>query len=83
MTNSPSLLEEPNDGIQIFNKEQLDMENNDMAKRPKAKKAVKTKNTLSVYTYLNFKQFGLAVRIDDGIKITVLWFETNIKFEKK
>lgn len=59
------------------------MSNDKMAKRPKEKKAVKTKNTLSVYTYLNFKQFGLAIRIDDGIKTTVLWFETHIKFEKK
>ncbi len=82
MNNSLSLVE-PNDGIKIYSKEQLDMDNNDMAKRPKAKKTVKAKNTLSIYTYLNFKQFGLAVRIDDGIKITVLWFETNIKFEKK
>ena len=51
-------------------------------KRP-VKKETKQKTTLSVYTYLNFKRFGLAVAIDDGIKITVLWFETNIKFEKK
>lgn len=55
---------------------------------PKVKSEVKrskttTKNTLSVYTYLNFKQFGLAIRIDDGIKTTILWFETHIKFEKK
>lgn len=55
-----------------------------MAKRPKEKKAVKkAKNTLSIYTYLNFKQFGLAIRTDDGIKTTVLWFETHIKFEKR
>jgi hypothetical protein len=51
-------------------------------KQPTAK-VDKKKNTLSVYTYLNFKRFGLAVAIDDGIKITVLWFETHIKFEKK
>lgn len=41
------------------------------------------KKTLSIYTYLNFKQFGLAIRIDDGIKTTFLWFETHIKFEKR
>lgn len=51
--------------------------------KPTAKAVKKTKNTLSVYTYLNFKRFGVAVAIDDGIKITVLWFETHIKFEKK
>lgn len=60
------------------------MNDNSMAKRPKEKKAVKkAKNTLSIYTYSNFKQFGLAIRIDDGIKTTVLWFETHIKFEKR
>jgi hypothetical protein len=49
----------------------------------KHSKTEKTKNTLSVYTYMNFKQFGLAIRIESGIKITVLWFETHIKFEKR
>lgn len=66
----------------IFKKKELDME----APKIKAQvkhKVTKTKNTLSVYTYLNFKQFGLAIRIDDGIKTTILWFETHIKFEKK
>jgi len=43
----------------------------------------KTKNTLSVYTYLNFKRFGAMVSIDNGIKINILVFETHIKFEKR
>lgn len=51
--------------------------------KPVKKAEKKAKTTLSIYTYLNFRQFGLAVRIDNGIKITVLWFETHIKFEKK
>lgn len=64
----------------IFNKKELDME----AKvKSQVKHNDKKKNTLSIYTYLNFRQFGLAVRIDDGIKTTVLWFETHIKFEKR
>jgi len=45
-------------------------------------KVDKKKNTLSIYTYLNFKRFGLSIAIDNGIKVNVLWFETNIKFEK-
>ena len=65
----------------IFKKKELYME-------AKVKSQVKhndkkKKSTLSIYTYLNFKQFGLAIRIDDGIKTTVLWFETHIKFEKR
>jgi hypothetical protein len=65
----------------IFRKEEKNMENK---VKPTVKhKVTKTKNTLSVYTYLNFKQFGIAVRIDDGIKVTLAWFETHIKFEKK
>lgn len=53
-------------------------------KVPTKKKATsKPKNTLSILTYLNWKQFGLAVRIEDGIKITVLWFETHIKLSKQ
>ncbi len=59
------------------------MDNNEMAKRSKAKKVVKTKTTLSVYTYLNFKRFGVLVSLDDGIKINILVFETHIKFEKR
>lgn len=76
-------LIEPKDGIKIYSKEQLDMDNNEMAKRSKAKKVVKTKTTLSVYTYLNFKRFGVLVSLDDGIKINILVFETHIKFEKR
>lgn len=63
-------------------KKDLKMSDKVTTKKPTTE-VVKTKNTLSVYTYLNFKQFGLAVRIDDGIKVTVLWFETHIKFEKR
>ena len=66
----------------IFKKKELDMEAKvkSQVKRPKAEKK---KSTLSIYTYLNFRQFGLAIRIDDGIKTTVLWFETHIKLEKR
>ena len=62
------------------------MSNNDMAKRPKEKvkkEKDNMKTTLSIYTYLNWKRFGLSVAIDNGIKVNILWFETNIKFEKK
>ncbi len=77
-------LTEPDDGIKIYSKQQLDMENNEMAKRQEGtKKEVKGKNTLSVYTYLNFKRFGVMVSLDDGIKINILFFETHIKFEKR
>lgn len=57
------------------------MESKVTTKKPKQQ--TKQKSTLSIYTYLNFKRFGLAVAIDEGIKITVLWFETHIKFEKR
>ena len=66
----------------IFKKKELDMEAK-VKSQVKHSKTEKKKSTLSIYTYLNFKQFGLAVRIDDGIKTTVLWFETHIKFEKR
>ena len=66
----------------IFRKEEKHMDAK-VKSQVKHSKTEKKKNTLSIYTYLNFKQFGLAVRIDDGIKTTVLWFETHIKFEKK
>lgn len=66
----------------IFRKEEKHMDSK-VKSQVKHSKTEKTKNTLSIYTYLNFKQFGLAVRIEDGIKVTVLWFETHIKFEKK
>lgn len=52
----------------------------DSTKQPKV---IKKKNVLSIYTYLNWKRFGVSVAIDDGIKINIAWFETNIKFEKK
>ena len=65
----------------IFRKEDKNMESKVTTKKPKQQ--TKQKSTLSIYTYLNFKRFGLAVAIDEGIKITVLWFETHIKFEKR
>ena len=65
----------------MFKKKELNMESKVSTKKPKP--VVKQKTTLSIYTYLNLKQFGLAVRIEEGIKITVLWFETHIKFEKR
>ena len=67
--------------MKLFKKKELDMESKVMTKKPK--QASKPKTTLSIYTYLNFKRFGLAVAVDEGIKITVLWFETHIKFEKR
>ncbi len=75
-------IPEGNNKRKIFRKEQLDMESK-VKSTVKHSKTEKTKNTLSVYTYMNFKQFGLAVRIEDGLKITVLWFETHITFEKR
>lgn len=66
----------------IFRKEDKNMEAK-VKSQVKHSKTEKKKNTLSIYTYLNFKQFGLAIRIDDGLKTTFLWFETHIKFEKK
>ena len=67
--------------MKIFKKKDLEMESKVTIKKPK--QASKPKTTLSIYTYLNFKRFGLAIAIDEGIKITVLWFETHIKFEKR
>ena len=67
----------------IFKKEDKNMESKVTTKKPTTKKAPKPKSTLSIYTYLNFKRFGLAIAIDEGIKITVLWFETHITFEKR
>lgn len=72
---------EETDGKKIFKKKELKMDSKVTTKKPK--QASKPKTTLSIYTYLNFKRFGLAVAIDEGIKITVLWFETHIKFEKR
>lgn len=46
-------------------------------------KVDKNKNTLSIYTYMNWKRFGISVAIDDGIKINILCFEISIKFERK
>jgi hypothetical protein len=64
----------------MFKKKELSMDSKVKTKKPTTK-SVKT--TLSIYTYLNFKRFGLAIAIDEGIKVTVLWFETHIKFEKR
>lgn len=63
-------------------KKDLKMSDKAPTKKPTTA-VVKTKNTLSVYTYLNFKRFGVMVSIDDGIKINILVFETHIKFEKR
>ena len=49
----------------------------------KQAKVDKKKSTLSIYTYMNWKRFGVSIAIDGGIKINILWFETNIKFEKR
>lgn len=67
----------------IFKKKELDMEAPKIKPQVKHSKTEKTKNTLSVYTYLNFKRFGVMASIDDGIKINILVFETHIKFEKR
>lgn len=66
----------------IFNKKELDMEAK-VKSQVKHSKTEKKKSTLSIYTYMNWKQFGLAVRIENGIKTTFLWFETHITFEKR
>ena len=63
-------------------KKDLRMSDKVTIKKPTTK-VDKLKNTLSIYTYLNWKRFGVSVAIDDGIKINIAWFETNIKFEKK
>ena len=77
-------IETPTKGkkYKLFKKQELKMETK-VKSQVKRSKTEKKKSTLSVYTYLNFKQFGLAVRIDDGIKTTFLWFETHIKLEKR
>lgn len=87
MFKSPKMYyeeQQPQNGkkIKLFRKEQLDMDNK-VKPTVKHSKTEKKKTTLSIYTYLNFKRFGLAVAIDEGVKITVLWFETHIKFEKR
>ena len=68
--------------MKIFKKKELNMEAK-VKSQVKRSKTEKKKNTLSVYTYMNWKRFGVSVAIDNGIKINVLWFETHIKFEKK
>jgi len=68
--------------IKLFRKDELSMDSK-VKSQVKHSKTEKTKTMLSVYTYLNFKRFGISVAIDDGIKVNVLWFETSIKFEKK
>lgn len=85
MTKQPIYYEEtPIEGKMrnLFRKEEKNMDSK-VKSQIKRSKTEKTKNTLSVYTYMNFKQFGLAGRFEDGIKLTFLWFETHIKFEKK
>ncbi len=54
-------------------------------KMSKEKKETKDnrKNTLSIYTYLNMKRFGISIAIDNGIKVNIAFFETHIKFEKR
>lgn len=66
----------------IFRKEEKNMDAK-VKSQVKQSKTEKKKRTLSVYTYMNWKQFGLAVRIENGIKTTFLWFETHITFEKR
>lgn len=68
--------------MKIFKKKELNMEAK-VKSQVKHSKTEKKKRTLSVYTYMNWKQFGLAVRIENGIKTTFLWFETHITFEKR
>lgn len=63
-------------------KKDLKMSDKVTTKQPTTKVDNK-KTTLSIYTYLNWKRFGVSLAIDDGIKVNVLWFETHIKFEKK
>jgi len=69
----------------IFNIYKKKEKNMEAKVKPAVKRSntEKTKNTLSVYTYLNFKRFGAMVSIDNGIKINILVFETHIKFEKR
>ncbi len=66
----------------IFRKEEKNMEAK-VKSTVKHSKTEKKKSTLSVYTYMNWKQFGLAGRFENGIKLTFLWFETHITFEKR
>ena len=66
----------------IFRKGEKNMKSK-VESQVKPSKTEKKKTTLSVYTYMNWKRFGVSIAIDDGIKINILWFETNIKFEKK
>ena len=71
-------------GNKIFNKNIFRKQEKKMSEvTTKQPKVIKKKNVLSIYTYLNWKRFGVSVAIDDGIKINIAWFETNIKFEKK
>lgn len=74
--------EEPENIKSFFRKGEKRMDSKVKSTMPKQKPIEKTKKTLSIYTYMNFRQFGLAVRIEDGIKVTLLFFETHIKFEK-
>ena len=68
----------------VFKKEDREMKKNKIIEGKEIKQVkFKTKNTLSVYTYVNLRRFGLCISLDDGIKINVLWLETHIKFEKR
>lgn len=66
----------------LFKKKELNMEAK-VKSQVKHSKTAKKKSTLSIYTYMNWKQFGVAGRFEDGIKLTFLWFETHITFEKR
>lgn len=66
----------------IFRKGEKNMKSK-VEPQVKPSKTEKKKSTLSIYTYLNFKQFGIAGRFENGIKLTFLWFETHITFEKR
>lgn len=66
----------------IFKKGQKDMEAPKIKSEVKRSKTEKNKGALTVFTYMNWKRFGVSVAIDDGIKINLAWFETHIKFAK-
>lgn len=71
---------EETNGKKIFKKKDLIMK-----QIKEIKQTIKTKSTLSIYTYMNWRQFGLSIStvVGQGIFINILWFETNIKFERK
>ena len=87
MVKTPLFYEELNNkknNKKIFKKEDREMKKNKIIEGKEIKQVkIKTKNTLSIYTYVNLRRFGLCISLDDGIKINVLWLETHIKFEKR